>query len=76
MVAVLAAVTAPGCGIGGGEAPGMRIDWDLSKDHTVDQVNWPEQDLDIPTTSIEPLDSVRIRLPGAKSCVWLTLGSG
>jgi len=54
----------------------MRIDWDLSKDHTVDQVNWPEQDLDIPTTSIEPLDSVRIRLPGAKSCVWLTLGSG
>ena len=48
------------------EGGGMRIDWDLSKDHTVDEVNWPEQDLDITTTSIEPLDSVRIRLPGGQ----------
>lgn len=39
----------------------MRIDWDLSDKHTRKQVIWPSEDL--ASTSVDPVESVRIRLP-------------
>lgn len=44
----------------------MRIDWDLSGRHTRAEVSWPKERLDAPTTSLEPIESVRIRLPAGK----------
>lgn len=63
-VALLVVVlTGAGCGQSGEEGPGMRIDWDLSERHTLDEVSWPKDRLDSYTTQLEPVDSVRIRLP-------------
>ncbi len=42
----------------------MKIDWDLSARHTLDEVDWPKKSLDLYTTRLEPVESVRIRLPG------------
>lgn len=42
----------------------MKIDWDLSERHTLDETSWPKGRLDSYTTSLEPLESVRIRVPG------------
>jgi len=66
-LAALACLAVAGCG-GEEEAEqrAMRIDWDLSAEHTLDQVAWPREDLDITTTSVEPLESVRIALPGGQ----------
>ena len=44
----------------------MRIEWDLSSEHTLDQVTWQAENLDLDTTSIEPLESVRLRLPAGQ----------
>lgn len=44
----------------------MRIDWDLSGAHTLDQVTWQKENLDISSTSLEPVESVRIGLPGGE----------
>jgi len=64
VAAIMAAVclSAAGCG----EGPGMKIDWDLSARHTLDEVTWQKENLDLYTTSIEPVESVRIRLPDGK----------
>jgi len=42
----------------------MRIDWDLSEGHTLDEVTWQKENLDLYTTELKPVGSVRIRLPG------------
>jgi hypothetical protein len=42
------------------------VDWDLSARHTIHEVRWPEEDLDIDLTEFEPVESVRIRFPGGK----------
>jgi len=44
----------------------MSVDWDLSGKHTREQVTWPSKDDDIASTSIDPVDSVRIALPEGK----------
>ena len=41
----------------------MKIDWDLSGQHTLDEVDWPKDRLDSNTTQLKPVESVRIRLP-------------
>jgi hypothetical protein len=41
------------------------IDWNLSRSHTVDDVEWPKPELS--AVEISPVDSVRIRLPGGRS---------
>lgn len=64
----LAAILATGylAAVGCGEGPGMKIDWDLSDRHTLDEVTWPKEDLDLDTTNIDSVESVRIRLPAGK----------
>ena len=57
------ALMAAGCGAADEGSPEMRIDWDLSKRHTLDEVTWQDENLDLDTTSIEPLSSVRLQLP-------------
>ncbi len=44
----------------------MKIDWDLSQRHTLDEVTWPRESLDLDSTNIDPVESVRIRLPAGK----------
>jgi hypothetical protein len=55
-----------GCG-GSGTASGdeAMIDWDLSRSHTVDDVEWPNPNLS--AVEISPVDSVRIELPEGRS---------
>jgi hypothetical protein len=59
--AMLAAV--PGCGDddSSSDGGGMTIDWDLSASHTIEDVNWPRDDLS--AVVLDPVDSVSIRLP-------------
>jgi hypothetical protein len=40
---------------------GMRIDWDLSASHTVEDVNWPRDDLT--AVVLDGVNGVSIRLP-------------
>ena len=58
---LLAALTLGACGTQAEEA--SVIDWDLSRSHTVEDVGWPTE---TSAASIEPVDSVRIRLPGGR----------
>ena len=59
--AMLAAV--PGCGDDdtGSDGGGMTIDWNLSASHTIEDVNWPRDDLS--AVVLDPVDRVSIRLP-------------
>jgi hypothetical protein len=58
--AVLAAMAA--CGDDEStSAEGMTIDWDLSTSHTMEDVNWPREDLT--AVVLEPVERVSIRLP-------------
>ena len=57
---VALAVLLSGCG---GDEP-KAIVWDLSDSHTSRDVDWPRPDLD--AVLIEPIESVRIRLPGGE----------
>jgi hypothetical protein len=41
------------------------IDWNLSRSHTVDDVDWPKPDLS--AVEISPVGSVRIQLPEGRS---------
>jgi hypothetical protein len=41
------------------------IDWDLSRSHTVGNVDWPKPDLS--AVEISPVDEVRIELPEGRS---------
>jgi hypothetical protein len=41
------------------------IDWNLSRSHTVDDVEWPKPELR--AVEISPVDAVRIRLPEGRS---------
>ncbi len=65
MTLILAAgcLAAAACGE---EETGMKINWDLSNRHTLDQVAWQQENLDLASTQLEPIESVRIRLPGGK----------
>lgn len=45
----------------------MTIDWDLSGRHTLKEVAWPQDRLDSHSTSVEPLESVSIRLPAGET---------
>jgi|GEM_PF-6111619 len=51
-------------GCGSDDGTPMKIDWDLSKSHTMQDVDWPDPSI----SSIEPrpLDSVRIRFSGGR----------
>jgi hypothetical protein len=55
-----------GCG-GSEQAEGDEavIDWDLSRSHTVGDVDWPKPDLS--AVEISPVDEVRIELPEERS---------
>jgi hypothetical protein len=55
-----------GCG-GSESAEGdeAMIDWDLSRSHTVDDVDWPKPDLS--AVEISPVEQVRIDLPDGRS---------
>jgi hypothetical protein len=55
-----------GCG-GSEQAEGDEavIDWDLSRSHTVGDVDWPKPDLS--AVEISPVDEVRIELPEGRS---------
>ena len=59
--AMLAAV--PGCGDDdtGSDGGGMTIDWNLSASHTIEDVNWPRDDLS--AVVLDPVDRVSISLP-------------
>ena len=62
---VLLALT--GCG-GSDTASGddqAMIDWDLSKTHTMEDVDWPKPDLS--AVEISPVEQVRIELPEGRS---------
>jgi len=63
LILIVAGLAAAGCGGDEEETP-MKIDWDLSERHTLDETSWPKGRLDSYTTSLEPLESVRIRVPG------------
>ncbi len=55
-------------GCGGSEPAsdeGTVIDWDLSRSHTVGDVDWPKPDLS--ALEIAPVDEVRIELPEGRS---------
>lgn len=41
----------------------MRIDWDLSDRHTFTEVGQTQESFDQSSISVEPIESVRIRLP-------------
>jgi hypothetical protein len=43
------------------------IDWDLSRSHGVEDVDWPKQELS--AVEISPVGPVRIQLPGGRSFV-------
>jgi len=65
----VAAIVAAGCLVVAGcgqEERGMNIDWDLSSAHTRAEVEWPEKYRDAYTTQLEPVESVRIRLPAGE----------
>jgi hypothetical protein len=55
-----------GCG-GSESAEGddAMIDWDLSRSHTMDDVDWPKPDLS--AVEISPVEQVRIGLPDGRS---------
>jgi hypothetical protein len=61
-IATLLLVVLAACG--GEEEQPVRIDWNLSREHTLDQVDWPEDRLDRVEAQIEPVASVRMELPG------------
>jgi len=61
-VMLLAALGASGCR----KEPAMGVDWDLSGRHTRAEATWTKKHKDSYTTSIEPIESVRIRLPAGK----------
>lgn len=44
----------------------MKVDWNLSARHTLDEVTWQKKSLDLASHSVEPIESVRIRLPAGK----------
>ncbi len=44
----------------------MKVDWDLSKRHTLDEVFWPTDRLDSHTTQLEPVSSARVKLPAER----------
>jgi hypothetical protein len=55
-------------GCGGSEpasGEGTVIDWNLSRSHTVGDVDWPKPDLS--ALEISPVDEVRIELPEGRS---------
>jgi hypothetical protein len=55
-------VVAAGCG--GDDSPsneGMSIDWNLSASHTIEDVEWPRDDLS--AVVLHPVERVSIRLP-------------
>lgn len=60
--ALLLALVLAGCGDGTGEP--VKIDWDLSRSHTVGDVEFVEPELT--ANEIKPIESVRIRLPEGK----------
>jgi hypothetical protein len=66
LAACVALAVATGCG-GSEPAAGERtmIDWDLSRSHTIDDVEWPKPDLS--AVEISPVGTVKIRLPEGKS---------
>jgi hypothetical protein len=62
----LVALALVGCGgSDSGSGDGTMIDWDLSRSHTVDDVEWPKPDLS--AVEISPVGSVTIRLPEGRS---------
>lgn len=60
------AAAAVGCGGGekGADRP-MKIDWDLSKSHTTEDVSWPRPEQS--AVELGPIGSVRITLPGGRT---------
>lgn len=53
------------CGeVAGGRGGAVTIDWDVSRSHTVEDVDWPRPDLS--AVELQPVRSVRIRFPGSK----------
>jgi hypothetical protein len=68
IISLVACVALALAGCGGSDSAsgdGTVIDWDLSRSHTVDDVEWPKPDLS--AVEISPVDSVRIRLPEGRS---------
>jgi hypothetical protein len=68
-LAAAAVLLVAGCGgdseSGGGSGKqSTMIDWDLSKSHTMQDVDWPKPDLD--SVDVQPEGEVRVRLPGGK----------
>ena len=62
----LAAALALGLiGCGDSEKPAKMIDWDLSKQPTMEDVDWPKPSDSV--VSIEPVESVDLRLPEDES---------
>jgi hypothetical protein len=67
VLAACALLALTGCG-GSEPASGEdqpMIDWDLSRSHTIDDVDWPKPDLS--AVEISPVESVRIELPEGRS---------
>ena len=67
VLAACAAIALTGCG-GSEPASGdddAMIDWDLSRSHTVDDVDWPKPDLS--AVEISPVEAVRIELPEGRT---------
>jgi hypothetical protein len=58
---IVAALLLGGCG-GGGDDEATMIDWNLSKSHTTQDVDWPKPGQS--AVQIESPESVHIRLPG------------
>jgi hypothetical protein len=65
LVACLALALAGCDGSEPASGDGTMIDWDLSRSHTVDDVEWPKPDLS--AVEISPVGLVRIRLPEGRS---------
>lgn len=68
-LAAVALLALGGCGDDGGSTKSKSdvtmIDWDLTKSHTIHDVDWPKPDLD--AVSVKPRGEVRIRLPGGRT---------
>ena len=43
-----------------------RIDWDLSRSHTMDDVHWPRSEPVIDKADLRPVRSLRIRFPDGR----------
>jgi hypothetical protein len=65
LITVVAAIGGCGSAPGGQAEKPVTVDWDLSRSHTLADVEWPHKDLT--ADEIRPTGTVRIRLPEGRA---------